>query len=53
MSQYIYNPISNEYFHNHCINCYRDMSNSAASLCHDCEDEMLELFTDLAEEVRN
>jgi len=51
MPQYIYD--GDEFMYNHCMNCYKDMSNSASSLCFDCEDEVLELFTELAEEIRN
>jgi len=53
MPQYIYDSINDEYIHNHCINCYKDMSNSAASLCFNCEDELIILMSELVEEVRN
>lgn len=49
MPQFVYDPVTGEYEHNHCVNCYKDMSNSAASLCLECETvmqlkEILEAF---------
>jgi len=42
MPNYSYDSHEDEFVSNYCINCYTDMSNSASSLCSDCEDEAKE-----------